>query len=257
MQPVLFLSHGSPMLALQDSPARDFLASLGSTLERPEAVLIVSAHWETEIPTVNAVAINDTIHDFSGFPQALFDVEYPAPGSAALAHRAAECLGGAGLRAKIDPSRGLDHGAWVPLMLMWPDHDIPVVQLSVQSSLGPGHHVQVGRALSALRRENILIIASGSFTHNLRQLVRAGAVEEPEWVGQFSDWMDAAILDSRTADLVCYRRLAPWAEVAHPTDEHLLPLFVAIGAAGDGAAPSRIHRSTTLGSLRMDSYRFD
>ena len=257
MQPVLFLSHGSPMLALQDIPAHAFLAGLGGQLERPDAILVVSAHWETEAPRVNAVATNETIHDFFGFPPALFALTYPAPGSPDLAERVADLLGDAGLRAGIDPARGLDHGAWVPLLLMWPEHDIPVVQLSIQSHLGPGHHVQLGRALGALREQNVLILASGSFTHNLRDLQRQGAGAEPEWVGQFADWMNEAIQAGRTCDLVSYRRLAPFAAHAHPTDEHLLPLFVALGAAGPQARPTLIHQSTDLGTLRMDSYRFD
>lgn len=255
MQPVLFLSHGSPMLALEDIPARDFLRDLGPALERPDAIVVVSAHWETAVPTVNAVAHNQTIHDFYGFPPALFALSYPAPGSPDLAARVADMVGAAGLRASIDSERGLDHGAWVPLLLMWPDHTIPVVQLSIQSNLGPGHHVQLGKAIEALRRDNILVVASGSFTHNLRALHRGAA--EPEWVSRFADWMHAAIMAGRTCDLVSYRRLAPFAVEAHPTDEHLLPLFVAIGAAGEGAVPTRIHRSTDLGTLRMDSYRFD
>ncbi len=257
MQPVLFLSHGSPMLALQDIPARDFIAGLGRELERPDAVVVVSAHWETEVPEVNAVALNDTIHDFFGFPRPLFELTYPAPGNPELADRIADLLGGAGLRARVDPSRGLDHGAWVPMLLMWPDHDIPVLQLSIQSRLGPGHHVQLGRALNALRKDNILVLASGSFTHNLRSLQRSGAGQEPEWVTRFADWMNDALISGRTCDLVSYRRLAPFAEENHPTDEHLLPLFVALGAAGEGARATRLHQSTDLGTLRMDSYRFD
>lgn len=257
MQPVLFLSHGSPMLALQDIPARDFLASLGETLARPAAILVVSAHWETDAPTVNAVARNQTIHDFYGFPPELYALSYPAPGAPHLADRIVDLLGDAGLRARFDTTRGLDHGAWVPLLLMWPDCDVPVLQLSIQSHLGPGHHVQLGRALNALRAENVLIIGSGSFTHNLRALHRNGPEAEPEWVSAFSDWMNEAIAAHRTCDLVSYRQLAPFAVQAHPTDEHLLPLFVALGAAGNGAQATLIHQSTDLGTLRMDSWRFD
>lgn len=261
MQPTLFLSHGSPMLALQDIPARQFLQDLGPALDRPDAILVISAHWETDVPAVNAVANNATIHDFYGFPPALYQLAYPAPGAPDLAARVADLLGDAGLRAQIDTARGLDHGAWVPLLMMWPEHDIPVLQLSVQSRLGPGHHVQLGRALAALREQNILIVASGSFTHNLRALQRYNAGPEPEWVTQFADWMHEAIMAGRTCDLVSYRRLAPYAVENHPTDEHLLPLFVALGAAGggEGIAPkaTRIHQSTDLGILRMDSYRFD
>lgn len=257
MQPILFISHGSPMLALAESPARAFLAALGGELERPDAVLVVSAHWETDIPAVNAVAENETIHDFYGFPAPLYALSYPAPGAPELADRVVDMLGGAGLRAGVDHKRGLDHGAWVPMHVMWPEHDIPVLQLSVQSHLGPGHHLQLGRALARLRDENILVMASGSFTHNLRAVSRFGAGPEPDWVTRFADWMHDAIMAGQSCDLVSYRRLAPFAVENHPTDEHLLPLFVAIGAAGEGAKPTRIHQSTDLGVLRMDAYRFD
>lgn len=257
MQPALFLSHGSPMLALQDSPAHAFLRSLAGTLERPDAIIVVSAHWETEVPTVNAVAVNETIHDFGGFPPALYDLRYPAPGAPAVAHEMIDLLGAAGLRAHVDTARGLDHGAWIPLSLIWPTHEIPALQMSVQSGLGPGHHLQLGRALADLRGRNVLVIASGSFTHNLRKLRPETAVAEPAWVSGFAGWMHEAIMTGRTCDLVSYRQLAPFAAESHPTDEHLLPLFVALGAAGRDFVPTRIHQSTQYGTLRMDSYRFD
>ena len=257
MQPTLFLSHGSPMVALQDIPARRFLMDLGATLERPRAILVISAHWETETPAINAVDRNETIHDFHGFPEPLYGLTYPAPGAPELALTVAELLGTSGLRARIDRTRGLDHGAWTPLLLIWPEADIPVLQLSVQSQLGPGHHAQLGRALADLRKDNILVIASGSFTHNLGALQRHGAGPEPAWVTAFADWMHEAIMARRTCDLMSYRRLAPFAVENHPTDEHLLPLFVAMSAAGDGASATRLHQSTDLGVLRMDSYRFD
>ena len=257
MQPTLYLSHGSPMLALQDIPARAFFAALGTELARPEAIVVISAHWETAVPTVNVVAQNATIPDFDGVPPPLYTLSYPAPGAPELAVRIVELIGGAGLPVAIDHDRGLDHGAWVPLRSMWPDHDVPVLQLSVQSQLGPGHHVQLGQALAALRQDNILVLASGSFTHNLRAVQRSGADEEPAWVTAFADWMHSAIMSGRTCDLVAYRRLAPFAAENHPTDEHLLPLFVAMGAAGPRPTPTRIHQSTDLGVLRMDAYRFD
>lgn len=259
MQPTLFLSHGSPMMAVQDIPARHFLAGLGERLERPAAIVVVSAHWETEVPTLGGMADNATIHDFYSFPAPLYALSYPAPGNPELAARVADQLGRVGLRARVDPARGLDHGAWIPLLLIWPGHDIPVFQLSVQSRLGPGHHLQLGQALAGLRGENVLVLASGSFTHNLRALQRQAAPDqdEPEWVTAFSDWMHEAIMAGRLCDLVAYRSLAPFAAENHPTDEHLLPLFVALGAAGPGAVPTRIHRSTDLAALRMDSYRFD
>ena len=256
MLPTLFLSHGAPTLPFQDIAARDFITGLGHSLPQPDAIVMVSAHWETDVPSVNAVAVNETIHDFYGFPAPLYELTYPAPGAPDLAARIADMLGDAGLRARIDPARGLDHGAWVPLLLMWPGHDIPVLQLSIQSKLGPGHHVQLGRALASLRQQNILVIASGSFTHNLRALQWSNPGPQPAWVTEFADWMHQALIAGRTCDLVSYRRLAPHAVENHPTDEHLLPLFVALGAAGEGAKAERIHTSVDFGILRMDAYQF-
>ena len=252
----IFLSHGSPTLPFEDVPARDFLQGLSETMARPRAILVVSAHWETRIPTVNAVVRNATIHDFGGFPPALYKLQYPAPGDAALADRVTALLGDAGLQADIDHQRGLDHGAWVPLMLAWPDADIPVVQLSIQSHLGPGHHLEVGRALAPLAEEGVLLIASGSFTHDLSSWRGQSGMAEPAWVSDFAAWMDEALAGQRTCDLLAYRRLAPHAVRNHPTEEHLLPLFVALGAGGPGAQARRLHASTTYGVLRMDAYEF-
>jgi 4,5-DOPA dioxygenase extradiol len=257
MLPALFLSHGSPMLAVEPSPARDFLAQLGETLDRPSAILIASAHWETERPELNAVAVNDTIHDFYGFPPALHAMRYPAPGAPQLAEHAAALLREAGLGAELDHARGLDHGAWVPLTLMYPAHDIPVTQLSLQSYLGPAHQLRLGEAIAALRQQNVLVIGSGSFTHNLGRLrrIEPDAPPPPDIVA-FSDWMHAALVQHRVDDLLAYRTKAPYAAAQHPTDEHLLPLFVALGAAGEHASATRLHASTTYGALRMDAYAF-
>ena len=257
MMPSLFLSHGAPTLALDPVPARDFLVGLGQTVGRPRAIVVASAHWETDVPTVNAVTVNDTIHDFGGFPQALYTLAYHAPGSTELAAQVVDLLGVAGIACRQDPHRGLDHGAWVPLLLAWPQHDIPVIQLSVQPRLGPGHHYQVGLALEALGQEDVLVIGSGSFTHNLRELAWHGeAAAEPTWSREFADWFDAALVAGRTCDLMSYRTLAPHAARNHPTDEHLLPIFVALGAGGRDAAARRLHSSTTYGALRMDAYVF-
>jgi len=252
----LFVSHGAPTLPFEDVPARDFLRTLGAHMLRPKAILVISAHWETPVPTVNAVASNATIHDFYGFPAPLYDIAYPAPGSAALAARVVELLGEQGLAARTDPTRGLDHGAWVPLMLAYPQADIPVVQLSVQSQLGPGHHLELGRALAPLTGEGVLIIASGSFTHNLSALRDAYPHGEPDWVRDFAGWMNAALVEGRTCDLLAYRRLAPHAARNHPTEEHILPLFVALGAGGAAASAKHIHSSVTYNVLHMDAYAF-
>ncbi len=261
MLPTLFLSHGSPMLPVVQAPARDFLAGLGDWVERgwgrPRAILMASAHWETPRPAVNAVAHNATIHDFRGFPPELYALSYPAPGDPALAERVTDLLADAGLPCDVDMRRGLDHGAWCPLLLAWPAADIPVVQLSVQSHLGPAHHLQLGQAVAELRREGVLVIGSGAWTHDLRRF-RGQAIDAPEMadVVEFSDWMDEALVGDRLCDLLTYRTRAPHAVQEHPTEEHLLPLYVAMGAAGADARPQRLHQSANYGILRMDAYAF-
>lgn len=258
MLPAIFVSHGSPMLAIEDAEARDFLKTLPSLLpEKPKAILMVSAHWERLRPTVNAPAANETIHDFGGFPEALYKLTYPAPPSADLAKRVAELLVAGGLPTDIDQRRGLDHGAWVPLLVAWPDAEIPVVQLSVQTRLGPEHHYRLGQLLAPLRNEGVLIIGSGSFTHDLSSFFTSrGRIEAPEqdWVHIFAEWMSLALREKRVADLLNYRQLAPEAAHNHPTEEHLLPLYVALGAGADKV--NHLHSSTTYGILRMDAFAF-
>jgi 4,5-DOPA dioxygenase extradiol len=257
MFPALFLSHGSPMMALTDSPARDFLRGLGRELGQPKAILVASAHWETQIPAFNSVARNTTIHDFYGFPPELFAMRYEPPGAPEIARKAAALLADAGLPSTIDSERGLDHGAWVPLTLMYPAADIPVLQVGIQSQLDPAHHLRLGRALAPLREDDVLIIGSGSFTHNLR-LLRRDAVDgpQPPDVVAFSDWFDAAIAEGRVEDLLAYRTRAPYAARQHPTDEHLLPLYVALGAGGKAPVADRLHSSAMYSALRMDAYAF-
>ena len=257
MMPSIFLSHGSPMLPLTAAPARDFLAGLAATLPRPTAILVASAHWETAAPEVNAVTSNDTIYDFGGFPRELYQLAYNAPGDAPLAHRVQALLQAAGLSCGIDTKRGLDHGAWCPLYIAYPDADIPVLQVSVQTHLGTAYHVQLGAALASLRADGVLVIGSGSWTHDLRRF-RGQAIDAPEPpdVIAFSDWMDRALVENRRDDLLDYRRLAPYAAAEHPTEEHLLPLYVALGAGGAAATAARIHSSASYGILRMDAYSF-
>jgi len=256
--PTLFISHGSPMLALQESPARQFLQELGRSLARPKAILLASAHWES----IGGIAVSlaeqpATIHDFGGFPAALFAIEYPAPGAPALAERAAGLLEAAGHAVKRSPNRGLDHGAWVPLRLMYPEADIPVAQVSLVRGASPAAHLQMGQALASLRDEGILIIGSGSLTHNLYEMRSQDiGAPVPAWVSDFGAWMHAALQDKQGAALVDYRRQAPFAERNHPTEEHLLPLFVAMGAAGAGVQAERIHASYEYGVLAMDIYAF-
>ena len=264
MLPSLFVSHGAPTLPLTDAPAKRFLEGLGASIDadfgRPRAIVVVSAHWETAAPMVNVVPTNETIYDFFGFPPALYQMKYPAPGSAEVARRVAELLGAAGMPTGTDTRRGLDHGAWVPLKLMYPEADIPVVQLSIQTHLGPEHHLRVGRALAPLRAEGVLILASGSFTHDLsefRTYMNALDAPEPAWVSGFADWFSAALMSGNMKDLLAYRARAPYAVKNHPTDEHLLPIYVALGAAGAEPVARHLHDSATFVVLRMDVWEFE
>lgn len=251
--PTLFVSHGSPMLFLEkDLPARAFLATLGTLVPRPKAIVAVSAHWNTERPAVSLAARPPTIHDFYGFPDALYRLHYDAPGAPELAARVAELTG-----AERDPDYGLDHGAWVPAMLGWPDADIPIFQLSVQPHMSPAHHIALGRRLAPLREDGVLVMGSGSATHNLRRLVRGQHGTPPEpWAKAFDDWVADTLERGDESALANYRTQAPHAVEAHPTDEHFLPIHVAFGAAGKGAHGKPLHRSFASGNLSMASYAF-
>ena len=254
MLPSLFISHGSPMLALEPGASGPALKRLATELPRPKAIVLVSAHWESTDLRVASNPAPETWHDFGGFPPALFAVQYPAPGEPALAARIVQLLADHGLPARLDAKRPFDHGAWVPLSLMYPAADIPVVQISLPSQLGPMAQTEVGRALAALRSEDILIIGSGSITHNLRELDWHACPESIEpWAKAFRDWMiEKLAADDQTA-LHDYRKQAPFAAKNHPSDEHLLPLYFARGAGG----PFRIaHLGWTVGALGMDIYKF-
>jgi len=254
--PALFVSHGAPTLIITPGEARDFLSGLAPQFPRPQAVLAVSAHWESAEPTVSHAQHPETIHDFSGFPRELYAMRYPAPGAVELAKRTSALLTQAGFAVRADDRRGLDHGAWVPLKLMYPEADIPATQLSVQPQLGAPHHYRVGQALRPLREEGILILASGSLTHNLRKLDWSGQ-STPGWVSDFSDWVADVSKSSDPDTLLRYREQAPAAVRNHPTEEHFLPFFVALGAGSQSTPARRIHQSTTFGVLAMDAYRFD
>lgn len=254
--PAIFVSHGSPTLVLDDVPARDFLKGLGADLPRPHAIVAVSAHYETTGVRVNTSARPRVIHDFYGFPKALYEMRYDAPGDPELAADIVSRLKQAGLDAEGDAEWGFDHGTWVPLTLMYPDADIPVVAVSVDPEAGPEHHRRLGAALAPLRDDGVLILGSGAFTHNLAELRRGerAEVEAPDWVERFVDWTAAAIAEGRSDDLVHYRERAPEAARNHPTEEHFLPLFAAMGAGGGKGR--RLHASTTFSVLAMDAYAF-
>ncbi|MCE9684576.1 DODA-type extradiol aromatic ring-opening family dioxygenase [Halomonas alkalisoli] len=244
MLPSLFISHGSPMLALTKTPAHAFLRELGRQF-RPDAILVVSAHWASERLLVSTSAHPETIHDFGGFPRELYECQYPAPGEPELARRLARQLNA------VPTERGLDHGAWVPLSLMFPEADVPVVSLSLPTTWSNAELAELGEKLAALREENILVIGSGSLTHNLSEMQTEG-MPMPAWVGAFVDWVHFRLeADDRDA-LQAWQR-APQARRNHPTPEHFQPLLVAMGAGGQAR---RLHHSVEHGVLAMDVYAF-
>ena len=253
--PSLFVSHGAPTLYLEPQPTRTFLIELGRTLPKPRAVLCVSAHWTTAHPTVTLSPNPDIIHDFYGFPEALYDVRYPAPGAPDVARRVLQLLDQARITAHGDESRGLDHGAWVPLGLMYPLADVPVVALSVQPDKDAAHHAAVGRALSALADEGVLVLGSGGATHNLAD-VRWNTPDAapPEYVSAFDAWLKSAVLEASARELENYLQAAPFARQNHPTPEHFLPLFAAMSMGGKARL---LHDAFTLGVLSMAAFRWE
>lgn len=244
----LFVSHGSPMIALEASSASEFLAALGRAIPRPRAIVAFSAHWLADGFTVGGASRPETIHDFFGFPPPLYAMTYPAPGDPALAARVAQLTG-----TRLDARRGLDHGVWSVASLLWPDAGVPVVPVSLSRQGGPAAHLDFGRLLRPLLAEDVLILGTGAATHNLAAY--SGLPRQSPalpWVTAFTDWLGQAVTEGRMSDLIDYRAQAPHAVDNHPTDEHLLPLFVAAGA-GDGPG-TVLHRSVEHGVIAMDSY---
>ena len=257
--PTLFLSHGAPNTVLYDLPARRFFDDLSVRLPRPRAIVVVSAHYMTPLPAVTAAAAPRTIHDFSGFEPALYQMRYPAPGAPALAADIVLRLTAAGIDgASLDPDWGLDHGAWSPLCRIYPDAAVPVVEVSLIAGAGPLAHHALGRAIAGLRDDDVLVVGSGSISHNLARLrPPIEAAQAAAWVGDFLDWCAERLAAGDTEALLDYRRQAPYATDNHPTEEHLLPLFVALGAAGATWRATRLHHSVTYTNLAMDAYQFD
>ncbi|MDY0036235.1 MAG: class III extradiol ring-cleavage dioxygenase [Zoogloea oleivorans] len=252
--PVLFVSHGAPDVLLNPGATVHLWEKLGAKLPRPTAILVISAHWAAREPTVSTARTPETIHDFGGFPDALYAMQYQAPGAPALAARVRELLTAAKLPNGEVSDRGLDHGAWIPLQAMYPDADIPVVELALQPFAGTDWHRRIGAALRPLRDEGVLILASGAVTHNFGWLTWGDNSAPLPQAVSFADWLgDALARDDRPA-LLEYRRLAAQGAAAHPSEEHLLPLFAALGAASPGEIPLRLEPEYTYGGLAMDAY---
>jgi 4,5-DOPA dioxygenase extradiol len=252
------------MCALRASPVAEPWAALARDLPRPRAVLVASAHWETELPMVGTAERPATVHDFGGFPPALERIRYPAPGAPELAGRVLALLAAAGLPASANGCRGLDHGAWVPLLHMYPQADVPVFEVSIQTSLGAPHHLRLGAALAPLTNEGVLIVGSGSITHNLADWGRSvhdhGLQAAPQaslpYVQAFRDAIEAALRRGDVDLLADYRERLPQAQRAHPTEEHLLPLLVAYAAASERPAVQRIDLGVDGGAVAMDVFVF-
>ncbi|MCC9622490.1 dioxygenase [Thalassospira sp. MA62] len=248
----IFISHGSPMVvARQSTPAFHFFVDeLSKMTNGVRAILMVSAHWQAGNATISTAPRPETIHDFYGFPQPLYELQYTVDGAPELAAEIADEIG-----IETDSSRGLDHGAWMPLYLARPNADIPVFQLSILGRGTARDHYELGKKLRKLGEKGILVIASGAMTHNLRALdFNEGAPES--WATGFTDWMlgkiDAGDIDA----LLDYRNTAPGARMAHPEDDHLMPLYVALGAAPDGFKAKLLHNSYEFGNLAMTALRF-
>jgi 4,5-DOPA dioxygenase extradiol len=253
--PSLFVSHDAPTFALEPGRAGPALTALGRTLPRPAAVLVVSPHWMTPTPRVGTAPEPATIHDFGGFDPALYQLGYPAAGHPALAQRAIDRLNEAGWRAQADERRGLDHGAWVPLMHLFPDADVPVFQVSLPSHLNADTAWAFGQALAPLAEDGMLIVGSGSLTHNLYEF-RSGHGQDEPYVVAFVAWVRDVVEQGDRARLLRTLDDAPHARRAHPTPEHFWPLLVAAGAADPGQSVHVVEGGIAHGVLAMDAYAF-
>lgn len=253
--PAVFVSHGSPMAALDTGPYSKALKAFGSEY-RPEAILVVSAHWESGPPVrLSSASKHSLIYDFAGFPQELYELTYDAPGAPDVAARAAQILRGEGLSTVLDPSRGLDHGAWVPLRLMYPEGGIPVTEISLSRTRTPEELHRLGRLLQPLRSEGVLVLASGGIVHNLHRLDWESRTRPPEsWAKAFDDWFKAVLDRHEVAELFRYRTAAPYADLAVPTTEHFDPVFVTLGASSEADSLSHLYEGFEHGTLSMRSY---
>lgn len=252
--PGLFISHGSPMLALNPEQVGPALRRLSLNLPRPTAIIVMSAHWESEALEVNTGIRPETWHDFRGFPPELYELRYPAPGNPELAEQVLGLLANAGFSAHANSTRPRDHGVWMPLLHMYPEADIPVVEISLPITMSAEDIYRIGQTLAPLREQQVFLIGSGSITHNLRELSWQGNTDEvPEWASTFRNYVVNKLVHS-DFDAVLDWQTLPYIKRNHPTLEHFAPLFFAMGT---GNRFSVVHSSFSMGALGMDIYRFD
>jgi 4,5-DOPA dioxygenase extradiol len=253
--PSLFVSHGAPTFALDPGLLGQKLKQLGEQLTDLAAVAVVSAHWQTTAVRVMQTAAPETLHDFRGFPQALYQLRYPAPGAPLIASDTAMLLRAAGIEASLDDRRGFDHGAWVPLLYLLPEAQVPIFQVSMPFDLDAKGALRLGRALGSLRQRGVLVMGSGSLTHNLGEIGLSDP-QSTKYAAEFTAWIRAQVERRDLQALADYRRRAPHAARAHPTEEHFLPLLVALGASDDADAVTVLEGGMTYGVLSMESYAF-
>jgi 4,5-DOPA dioxygenase extradiol len=254
--PSLFISHGAPTFAIEPAQAGPLLRQLGRELPLPKAVLVLSPHWVTRNVQVSTTQTPATIHDFGGFPAELYRIQYPAPGHPGVAARALELLNAGGWNATADTQRGLDHGAWVPVRHLFPDANVPVLQVSMPHTLDAAGAVRLGRTLAPLAQEGVLIVGSGSITHNLYEFRQELDAQAASYASEFVEWARRAVRSHDEDALVNYLEQAPHAQRAHPTPDHYLPLPFALGAAANGAPVQVLDGGVTYGVIAMDTYRF-
>jgi 4,5-DOPA dioxygenase extradiol len=265
VQPTVFVSHGSPMFALEPGSTAPALRAWAAGLaQQPSGIVIMSPHWMARTALVMTNPQPATWHDFGGFDPRLYEMQYPASGDPALAQQVIALLQAAGIPAQADAQRPLDHGAWVPLMHMFPAANVPVVQVALPADYTPQSLMAMGAALASLREQGVLIIGSGSLTHNLREFVQGRPAlhdEAATYVGEFARWIENAVTSHNTAAMLAYRQQAPHAVQAHPTDEHFATIYFALGAAGWGAdkkpAAQYISREVMYRYLAMDAFALE
>jgi 4,5-DOPA dioxygenase extradiol len=254
----LFVPHGAPTFALDPGAAGVAMSKLASQLQTPRAIIVVSPHWDTAIPTVSTATQLETIYDFFGFPDELYRIKYPATGCPEGALEVVNALQKRFSQVATDPARGLDHGAWTPLRQMFPDADIPIIAVSIQSHAGTAHALAMGEALQELTHQGFLVIGSGNITHNLgdyRMAAMQGG-QTPAYVQTFADWVEAQLTTQNLQNLVDYRQHSREGVRSHPAEDHLLPLFVALGAAGKDASAKAFYRGISSYVIAMDGYTF-
>ncbi|MBD0383322.1 DODA-type extradiol aromatic ring-opening family dioxygenase [Paenibacillus sedimenti] len=255
MLPSFFIAHGAPSLAIEQHAYTEFLRKLASSIPRPKAIVLFSAHWESRLQQISSAIQLETIYDFTGFPEELYAIKYPAKGDLTLSLHIQQLFQDEGIDCEMNDQRGLDHGSWAPLHIMYPDASIPVVALSVNPRLTPEEHYRVGAALSALREQQVLILGSGGTVHNLRRLDRRNPAPQV-WALKFDEWLAEQLETWNLEALFSYEDRAPFAAEAVPTPEHFVPLLIALGAADTSHKARLLHHSFQMGTLSLSCWMF-